>query len=143
MPARSHAEATLCESDVRAMVRLIGEVVASRQDHAGMKRQLMDALCRLIDADAWIWMLGRQVQPGEQPTYLSMAHEVGDPDAARIPAKRDRFSANAPASPHPPGPDPGVSACCESNLPVKIRISTSSVARMTLLRIIAYAPATR
>lgn len=65
---------TLCESDVRAMVRLIGEVVASRQDHATMKRQLMDGLCHLIDADAWIWMLGRQVQPGEQPIYLSMAH---------------------------------------------------------------------
>ena len=65
---------TLPETDVRDMVRLVGEVVASRKDHASMKRLLMDGLCRMIEADAWIWMLGRQVQPGEQPIYLSMAH---------------------------------------------------------------------
>jgi hypothetical protein len=37
-------EATLTETDVRAMVRLVGEVVASRHDHAGMKRMLMEGL---------------------------------------------------------------------------------------------------
>lgn len=74
MPVSETPEGTLLESDVRDMIRLVGEVVASRKDHASMKRLLMDGLCRLIDAEAWIWMLGRQVQPGEHPIYVSMAH---------------------------------------------------------------------
>lgn len=67
-------EATLGESDVRAMVRLIGEVVAFRGDHAGMKRMLMNGLAALVGADAWVWCLGCKMQPGEQPVYLSMEH---------------------------------------------------------------------
>jgi hypothetical protein len=67
-------DAVLAESDVRAIVRLLAEVAAADCSHAAMKQLLMDGLAKLIDADAWIWMLGCEVQPGEQPIYLSMAH---------------------------------------------------------------------
>jgi DNA-binding CsgD family transcriptional regulator len=78
-PARR--EATLAESDVRAIVRLVGEVAASRRDHTGMKRMLMEGLCELVGAGSWIWCLGCKVEAGEQPVYVSMAH--GGFDEAR------------------------------------------------------------
>lgn len=71
---RPEPESPLAESDVRSMIRLVGEVVASRSDHAGMKRLLMDGLCRLVGADAWVWCLGCEMEPGKMPVYLSMAH---------------------------------------------------------------------
>lgn len=67
-------EASLAESDVRAMVRLVGEVVSSRQDHAEMKRRLLGGLCTLVNADAWVWCLGCEMEAGKMPVYLSMAH---------------------------------------------------------------------
>ncbi len=56
------------------MVRLLGEVAASRKDHTGMKRLLMDGLCELVNADAWIWALGCQMEDGKQPVYTSFLH---------------------------------------------------------------------
>ena len=64
----------LAVDDVRSLVRLLGEVAASNCSHSAMKHLLMDGLAKFINADAWIWMLGCEVQPGEQPIYLSMAH---------------------------------------------------------------------
>lgn len=81
MPDAAPEEPTLVETDVRAMVRLLGEVVSSREDHAGMKRLLMEGLGRLVKADAWIWCLGCDVEAGKMPVYLSMAH--GGFDEAR------------------------------------------------------------
>lgn len=74
MPVPADPGATLAEADVRSMIRLVGEVVASRADHAGMKRQLMDGLCNLVKADAWVWCLGCEMEAGKMPVYLSMAH---------------------------------------------------------------------
>jgi len=71
----------LAEADVRAIVRLLGDIIATGQDHAGAKRQLLEGVCGLVDADAWTWSLGRIVEPGEQPVYIGMAH--GGLDAAR------------------------------------------------------------
>ncbi len=65
---------SLPEGDVRAIVRLIGEVAALRLDHAGMKAMLMDGLGKLIGAGAWVWCLGCEVEAGKQPVYLSMSH---------------------------------------------------------------------
>ncbi len=45
-------EPTLPEADVRAIVRLLGEVAMIRGTLAEAKQHLMDGLCRLIDADA-------------------------------------------------------------------------------------------
>lgn len=66
--------AVLDEADVRAVVRLLGDVVVSRQDFASVKRQLMDGICALIGADAWAWSLGCRAEPGEQPVYLGIAY---------------------------------------------------------------------
>lgn len=64
----------LSEADVRAIVRLLGEVATSREDLAARKRHLMDGLCQLTNADAWAWSLGCGLEAGKQPTYLAMAH---------------------------------------------------------------------
>jgi DNA-binding CsgD family transcriptional regulator len=53
------------------MVRLIGEVAALRGDHTAKKRFLMDGLCKLIHADAWIWALSCQRDPDKPQVYVS------------------------------------------------------------------------
>jgi DNA-binding CsgD family transcriptional regulator len=92
MPAPANPEATLMETDVRAMIRLVGEVVASRNDHAGMKRLLMDGLCELVKADAWVWCLGCAMEPGQMPVYLSMDHGGFD---------KERYAGMLRAAAHP------------------------------------------
>ena len=84
--------ATLAESDVRAIVRLVGEVAGSRRDHAGMKRMLMDGLCELVGAGSWIWCLGCKVEAGQQPIYVSMSRGGFDDD---------RYASLLCASAHP------------------------------------------
>lgn len=74
-------ESVLAEKDVRALVRLLGDVAGSRRDVNGMKRMLMDGLSVLIRADSWLWCLGCEMEPGQQPAYLSMSH--GGFDEAR------------------------------------------------------------
>jgi DNA-binding CsgD family transcriptional regulator len=70
MPNNSPDLATLSEPDVRAIVRLLGEVAALQGDHAAKKRFLMDGLCALIDADFWVWGLASQFEPGKPPVYI-------------------------------------------------------------------------
>ncbi len=86
----------LNEADVRAVVRLLGDVATSREDLAVRKRRLMDGLCDLTQADSWAWSLGCGLEAGKQPTYLAMVHggfdeerfaklicAAGHPDMAR------------------------------------------------------------
>lgn len=86
----------LDDADVRAIVRLLGDVATSREDLDARKRRLMDGLCELAGADSWAWSLGCGLESGMQPTYLSMAHggfdeerfarlicAAGHPDMAR------------------------------------------------------------
>lgn len=73
---------TLDEADVRKIVRLLADVASSRRDITTMKRQLMDGLCGLIQADSWAWSLGCELEAGKQPTYLSLSH--GGFDEARF-----------------------------------------------------------
>ena len=47
------------EADVRAVVRLLGDVAGSDADHAGRKRQLMSGLAGLVGADGWLWSVTR------------------------------------------------------------------------------------
>jgi len=70
----ANSEAPLAEGDVRAMIRLLGEVAGSQRDHASMKKMLMEGVAELIGADSWIWCLGCRVEAGEQPIYVSMSH---------------------------------------------------------------------
>jgi DNA-binding CsgD family transcriptional regulator len=62
---------TLSEADVRAMVRLLGEVAALKGGHTEKKRALMEGLCDLIDADSWVWCLCVDLVPGERLTTVS------------------------------------------------------------------------
>ncbi len=62
----------LDEVDVRDMVRLVGEVAALSGSHAEKKRYLMEGLCKLVDADAWIWGLSCQREPEKPQVYVSM-----------------------------------------------------------------------
>ena len=62
----------LNEKDVRAIVRLVGEVAAHCGGHAEKKRYLIEGLCKLVDADAWIWGLSCQREPDQPQIYVSM-----------------------------------------------------------------------
>jgi DNA-binding CsgD family transcriptional regulator len=62
----------LDESDVRDMVRLVGEVAALPGGHTEKKRYLMEGLCKLVDADAWIWGLSCQRDPDKPQVYVSI-----------------------------------------------------------------------
>jgi DNA-binding CsgD family transcriptional regulator len=64
----------LDESDVRLLVRLLGEVAAFDSDHTGKKRFLMDGLCTLIEADAWVWALMCQPGNGQPQVYVNLVH---------------------------------------------------------------------
>jgi DNA-binding NarL/FixJ family response regulator len=54
------------------MVRLIGKVAALPGGHAEKKRYVMEGLCKLIDADAWVWGLSCQREPDKPQIYVSM-----------------------------------------------------------------------
>lgn len=60
----------LCEeSDVRRLVKLLGEVVLVEGDLAAKRVHLMRGLCRIIGADAWAWSLVH-MQTGEPPRQV-------------------------------------------------------------------------
>jgi len=60
----------LSSDDARSIVRLLGEVCALPDDHAGKKRHLMEGLCDLVDADYWLWALIAELEPGKFPVYV-------------------------------------------------------------------------
>ena len=62
----------LDESDVRKIIRLLGEVAALPGGHAEKKRYLVSGLCKIIDADAWVWGLSCQREPDKPQVYVSM-----------------------------------------------------------------------
>ncbi len=82
----------LAESDVRSLVRLLGDVAALDADHAGKKRFLMNGLCKLIDADSWAWALMCQPGDGQPQVYVSVVHGGFD---------ENRFSLFLKALEHP------------------------------------------
>ena len=68
---------TLPEKHVRGIVRLLGEVIAASGTIDEKRRLVMEGLCGIIDARAWIW--GMWVyHPDEQPTYVGMIHSGFD-----------------------------------------------------------------
>lgn len=68
-------------SDVRQMVCLLGEVIAAPGGHSEKKQMLMDGLCHIIDASAWIWGVG-QHDPDHVPFYI--AFNRGNIDESRF-----------------------------------------------------------
>jgi DNA-binding CsgD family transcriptional regulator len=45
----------VCEEDARAIVRLLGEVIAISQEIEPCRQYLMEGLCKILDADGWLW----------------------------------------------------------------------------------------
>jgi DNA-binding CsgD family transcriptional regulator len=66
-------EPQLDERDVRAMVRLLGEVCSSPGNHAEMKRHLMHGLAELTGADCWVWCFVAEPRTTEPPVLVSFA----------------------------------------------------------------------
>lgn len=64
----------ISEYDARAMVKLLGETAAVDGGHAEKKRFLMNGLCQLIGANAWVWALGCQIEPGSPQIYVNYLH---------------------------------------------------------------------
>lgn len=60
----------LAESDVREVVRLLGQAAAQTGGHTEIKRRLMRGLCELIEVDAWVWVMTAKMVPGELPVYV-------------------------------------------------------------------------
>jgi DNA-binding CsgD family transcriptional regulator len=84
MSPSSGPEFTLPETDVRALVRLLGEVTLARGSIQESKEQLMTGLCALIQADAWIWGVG-QHNPDAAPFYISTQRgNIDDERFARL-----------------------------------------------------------
>ena len=69
----------LSETDVRAMVRLLGNVIAAPGDINAKRRLLMDGLCRLIDATAWIWCMA-EFDPDKPPSFIGLVRSGFDDD---------------------------------------------------------------
>ena len=75
------SHSTLAESDVRRIVRLLGEVSVAPGEIHDKRRLLMDGLCELIDATAWVWSMS-QFHPDKPPSSIGLIH--GGFDEARL-----------------------------------------------------------
>lgn len=63
----------LAEADVRAIIALLGAVADLPGDALAKKTRLMDGLCELLDADAWMWVVSR-FDPGGEPMAVLCHH---------------------------------------------------------------------
>ena len=77
-PDRSH---TLAETDIRAIVGLLGEVIAAPRDFNRQRRLVMDGICRIVTADAWLWCMANY-EPDAQLGHSRILH--GGFDDARF-----------------------------------------------------------
>ncbi len=68
-------EPMLTETDVRAMVRLLGQVAAVPGGHIMKKRCLMAGLAELIQADRWSWIVARADDRHHNPAVVEFLHD--------------------------------------------------------------------
>lgn len=74
-------QSPLLEEDVRGIVRLLGKVVASTGDIDTKRRILMEGICKLVNAESWVWCMA-QYEPDRPPSFVGMVH--GGFDDARF-----------------------------------------------------------
>ena len=76
-----HVEAFLSEQDIRAIVRLLGEVAAVTTGHVDQKRYLLNGILKLLDGDVWVWAQGFAGNLDRPPAGIQM-HDEGwrDPE---------------------------------------------------------------
>ncbi|BCU77357.1 hypothetical protein llg_20720 [Luteolibacter sp. LG18] len=60
---------------MRAIVRLLAEVATDQGPVNRKRERLMEGLCRMIEAQAWVWAAAPSQIPGQQPVYLY--HQTG------------------------------------------------------------------
>lgn len=65
---------SLSESDLRAVVGLLGKIAEVPGDIDEKKSKLMEGLCDLVGADRWAWGLARQMEPGKPNVHISLNH---------------------------------------------------------------------
>lgn len=73
----------LNEADVRALVRLLGDVASARGSLVDKRWMLMRGLCDLIGADCWMWGLAPAFASEARPSFTSLSH--GGFDESRLP----------------------------------------------------------
>lgn len=77
-PGRSSADSelstleVLAESDVRAIVRLLGETLAHPGSEVDRKRFLLEGLARLVGADVWAWATQKGGSSPNDIAYFTM-----------------------------------------------------------------------
>ncbi len=64
----------LDERDIAAVVRLLGNACAQSWSRTEKKRHLMDGLCHLVGADAWVGALAVRMDPGTAPVLAGFQH---------------------------------------------------------------------
>lgn len=65
---------TIPEAVVRKIVRLIGKVAEVQGDRAVKRRLLMTELARMVDADAWAWIISRASKDNNNPAVGSFQY---------------------------------------------------------------------
>lgn len=63
---------TVC--DLSEVVRLLGEIAVLGDDYLSKKKFLMSGLCQLVEADSWVWALGRWSDDQTAPAYSGFLH---------------------------------------------------------------------
>jgi DNA-binding CsgD family transcriptional regulator len=67
-------ESYLEQTDVRTIVRLLGQTCATKGTINQKKHFLMKGLCRLLDIQAWAWVHAVEMVPGKLPVYVAYIH---------------------------------------------------------------------
>lgn len=65
----------LSVSDVRKMVKIVGEVAAMHGEIQVRRRAMMQALCELVEADTWMWTVSTGFRQGDNPMTLGFITE--------------------------------------------------------------------
>ena len=68
-------EAYLSEQDIRAIVRLLGEVAAIQTGHVDQKRYLLNGILRMVDGDVWVWLQGFLGSADRPPAAIQLLDE--------------------------------------------------------------------
>jgi hypothetical protein len=72
--AEFSSDSLIPESDARMIVRLVADVARLNGPIHARKQHLMAALCGLVDADAWAWILSRAESTRDNPTVVEFLH---------------------------------------------------------------------
>ncbi len=65
---------SLTKAHARAIIRLLADVAAHPGTHREKKCHLMEQLCSLIHADAWVWSLGTRSEADVPQAYAGLMH---------------------------------------------------------------------